>query len=51
VQMEHVWVEAALDYIPSQGAVNRTPDSWENKIMDTHKLISQKLSDKRVPAT
>ena len=28
VQLEHVWVEAALDYIPSQGAVNRTPDSW-----------------------
>jgi len=28
VQLEHVWVEAALDYAPSRGAVNREPDTW-----------------------
>lgn len=28
VRMEHVWVEAALDYLPSRAAVNRTADSW-----------------------
>ena len=28
VQMEHVWVEAALDYQPSRGARNIEPDSW-----------------------
>ncbi|RMF86057.1 MAG: transglutaminase domain-containing protein, partial [Nitrospirae bacterium] len=28
VRMEHVWVEAAIDYLPSRGAVNRDADSW-----------------------
>ena len=28
VQMEHVWVEAYVDYIPSRGAVHRTGDTW-----------------------
>lgn len=28
LQMEHVWVEAAIDYHPSRGAVNRDADSW-----------------------
>ncbi|MCB1582060.1 MAG: transglutaminase domain-containing protein [Xanthomonadales bacterium] len=28
VQMEHIWVEAAIDFMPSRGAVNITPDSW-----------------------
>ncbi len=28
VRMEHVWVEAAIDFHPSQGAVNRSADSW-----------------------
>jgi transglutaminase-like putative cysteine protease len=28
VQMEHVWVEAAVDFIPSRGAVNRSADTW-----------------------
>lgn len=27
-RMEHVWVEAALDFQPSRGAVNRSADSW-----------------------
>lgn len=27
-QMEHIWVEAAIDYQPSRGAVNRDADSW-----------------------
>ena len=27
-RMEHVWVEAAIDYHPSRGAVNRDADSW-----------------------
>ncbi|HEU4653405.1 MAG TPA: transglutaminase-like domain-containing protein [Steroidobacteraceae bacterium] len=28
VRLEHVWVEAALDFIPSRGAKNRSADSW-----------------------
>jgi transglutaminase-like putative cysteine protease len=28
VRMEHVWVEAFVDYVPSRGAVNRSPDTW-----------------------
>jgi transglutaminase-like putative cysteine protease len=28
VRMEHVWVEAAVDFIPSRGAVNKSADSW-----------------------
>ncbi|OGI48202.1 MAG: hypothetical protein A2151_00550, partial [Candidatus Muproteobacteria bacterium RBG_16_65_34] len=27
-RMEHVWVEAALDYYPSGGAINKSADSW-----------------------
>jgi cell wall-associated NlpC family hydrolase len=26
--MEHVWVEAAIDFHPSRGAVNKSADSW-----------------------
>jgi hypothetical protein len=28
VRMEHIWVEAAVDFIPSRGAKNRSADSW-----------------------
>jgi len=28
VQMEHIWVEAAIDYYPSRGAKNIDADSW-----------------------
>jgi len=28
VRMEHVWVEAAIDYYPSRGAINKDADSW-----------------------
>ncbi|MEK6697665.1 MAG: transglutaminase domain-containing protein [Nitrospirota bacterium] len=28
VRMEHVWVSAFIDYIPSRGAVHRQPDTW-----------------------
>lgn len=28
MRMEHVWVEAALDFEPSKGAVNRVADTW-----------------------
>ena len=28
VQLEHVWVEAAIDFQPSRGAVNKAADSW-----------------------
>jgi hypothetical protein len=28
IKLEHVWVEAYVDYIPSRGAVNKIPDSW-----------------------
>src|SRR5690606_38908708 len=28
VRMEHVWVEAALDFYPSRGAVNHAADTW-----------------------
>ncbi len=27
-RMEHVWVEAALDFYPSGGAINKSADSW-----------------------
>ncbi|HYU70992.1 MAG TPA: transglutaminase-like domain-containing protein [Burkholderiales bacterium] len=28
VRLEHVWVEAFVDYVPSRGAVNRNPNTW-----------------------
>ena len=28
VRMEHMWVEAAVDFTPSRGAVNKSADSW-----------------------
>ncbi len=28
VKLEHVWVEAYIDYVPSRGAVNKVPDTW-----------------------
>jgi len=28
VDMEHVWVEAFVDFEPSRGVVNRKPDTW-----------------------
>jgi len=28
VRIEHIWVEAAIDYQPSRGAKNRDADSW-----------------------
>ena len=28
VRLEHVWVEAAIDFMPSRGAKNRDADSW-----------------------
>jgi hypothetical protein len=28
LRLEHVWVEAFVDYLPSRGAVNRTPSTW-----------------------
>lgn len=28
IRMEHIWVEAAIDYAPSRGAVNNDADSW-----------------------
>ncbi|MBN8233368.1 hypothetical protein JYK02_38210 [Corallococcus macrosporus] len=28
VRMEHVWVEAQVDFEPSRGAVHHTPDTW-----------------------
>jgi hypothetical protein len=28
IRMEHVWVEAYVDYIPSRGAINKTPTTW-----------------------
>lgn len=27
-QMEHIWVEAAIDFQPSRGAINKSADSW-----------------------
>jgi hypothetical protein len=27
-RMEHVWVEAAIDFYPSRGAVNKSADAW-----------------------
>lgn len=28
VRMEHIWVEAAIDFLPSRGAVMRSADTW-----------------------
>ncbi len=28
VQMEHIWVEAAIDYVPTRGVKNRVADTW-----------------------
>lgn len=28
VQLEHIWVEAAIDFHPSRGAINKSADSW-----------------------
>ena len=28
IRFEHVWVEAFVDYLPSRGAINRTPNTW-----------------------
>ena len=28
VRLEHIWVEAAIDFQPSRGAINRSADSW-----------------------
>lgn len=28
IRMEHVWVEAAVDFFPSRGARNRAADTW-----------------------
>ena len=28
VQLEHVWVEAYVNYVPSRGAVNKVGDTW-----------------------
>jgi transglutaminase-like putative cysteine protease len=28
IRMEHVWVEALVDFVPSRGAINKEPDSW-----------------------
>jgi len=28
LRLEHVWVEAFVDYVPSRGAVNRVPNTW-----------------------
>jgi len=28
IELEHVWVEAYVDYTPSRGAINKHPDTW-----------------------
>lgn len=28
VRLEHVWVEAFVDFVPSRGAINKVPDTW-----------------------
>lgn len=28
IKLEHVWVEAFVDYVPSRGAVNKKPNTW-----------------------
>jgi transglutaminase-like putative cysteine protease len=28
IDLEHVWVEAFVDYVPSRGAINRVPSTW-----------------------
>jgi hypothetical protein len=28
IRLEHIWVEAAIDFHPSRGAINKSADSW-----------------------
>jgi len=28
LRLEHVWVEAFVDFVPSRGAINKKPDTW-----------------------
>ena len=28
LRLQHLWIEAYIDFTPSRGAVNRTPDAW-----------------------
>ena len=28
IRMEHVWVESYVDYTPSRGAINKSPNTW-----------------------
>jgi RHS repeat-associated protein len=28
LRLQHTWVEAYIDFTPSRGAINRTPDAW-----------------------
>jgi transglutaminase-like putative cysteine protease len=28
IRLEHVWVEAFVDFVPSRGSINKTPDTW-----------------------
>lgn len=42
LRLEHVWVEAALDFVPSKGAVNRSADTWVP--MDASFKQQQRLS-------
>ncbi len=28
VEVEHIWVEAAIDFHPSRGMVNKSADTW-----------------------
>lgn len=28
IRLEHVWVEAYVDYLPSRGAINQNPNTW-----------------------
>lgn len=49
VQMEHVWVEAAVDFVPSRGAVNRSADAWVP--MDASFKQVQTVSGLDLPST
>jgi hypothetical protein len=45
VRLEHVWVKAYVDYIPSQGAVNKEGDTWVELDGSYKNLYSPNLID------
>ena len=51
VQLEHIWVEAAIDYLPSRGAINKDADSWVQMDASYKQYVFQKGLDLKTIVT